>query len=361
MQKESENIDSRIPEAAEKGLVCSEILEPCTAATERKTACGGILGTCAAVPERRIAYSGIPGAYADIAAGKIFREGRRVAYPSFGAVYAAVAEGACDYGVFPIENSFAGDVAQVLDLLYFGGLFIAGIYEMPIAHCLLGVAGASLSDIRQVTSHPQALDQCAGFLSANGFAQVAATNTAVAARRVAEAGDISLAAIASLETAKTYGLQILAQNINEKEDNRTRFAVVSRERKPLVLQTGTMDSCGKEPFGDALRNVLVEACGKEQLGDAPRDPPAEAFALVFTVKNEAGALARAVTAIGGNGFNMRAIRSRPSKELAWNYYFFVEGEGNLSGDRGQTMLKELAGSCEVVRLLGNYPADVRLV
>ena len=270
-----------------------------------------------------IAYSGIPGAYAEIAASKIFPDKERVSHSSFGKVYEAVEAGECDFGVLPIENSFAGDVSQVMDLIYFGSLYVVGVYEMPIRHNLLGVEGAVLSEIKSVYSHPQALDQCAEYIRKCGFTTIAATNTAVAALDVSKKNDPSLAAIASAETASRYGLKILKTHINEKEDNVTRFVVVSRDKTPM-------------------------------------SPKKEAFSMVFTVKNEAGALARAISLIGENGFNMRAIRSRPAKALAWNYYFFVEGEGDISKACGKKMREQLEDVCETIRFLGNYPADIML-
>ncbi|MBR3539044.1 MAG: bifunctional chorismate mutase/prephenate dehydratase [Eubacterium sp.] len=271
----------------------------------------------------KIAYSGVRGAYAYIAAGKIFPEEERISCPSFGGVYEAVTEGKCEYGVLPIENSFAGDVAQVMDLLYFGGLYIAGIYEMPIIHHLLGIQGTELGKIQSVYSHPQALDQCCEYIRKKGFQQSAATNTAVAAKEVAEKKDPTLAAIASKETAELYGLKILDRHINEKDDNMTRFVVISRKPEPLIERR-------------------------------------EAFSLILTVKNEAGAFAKAITTIGQKGFNMRAIRSRPAKSLAWSYYFYIEGEGDLMTGEGRSMLRELQDNCEIIRVLGNYPGDIIL-
>ncbi|MBR4768830.1 MAG: bifunctional chorismate mutase/prephenate dehydratase [Lachnospiraceae bacterium] len=273
--------------------------------------------------EKKIAYSGIPGAYAHIASEKIFPEAEYVSFPSFGSVYEAVTKGECDHGVLPIENSFAGDVAQVMDLLYFGTLYIAGIYEMPIVHHLLGIPGTELAKIDKVLSHPQALDQCREYIHKGGFVQHAATNTAVAAKEVSDRKDPTLAAIASRETAEIYGLKILDKKINEKDDNMTRFVVISREKEALINKR-------------------------------------EAFSLILTVKNEAGAFAKAITTIGELGFNMRAIRSRPAKSLAWSYYFYIEGEGDLDGENGPRMLKELKDNCEVIRVLGNYPADIIL-
>ncbi len=271
----------------------------------------------------KVAYSGIRGAYANIAAMKIMKNGEYVSYPSFGSVYDAVVKGECTHGVLPIENSFAGDVAQVLDLLYFGDLSIIGIYEMPIVHYLLGIPGSTISDIKTVYSHPQALDQCSAYIREHGFVKAVATNTAVAAKEVSEKNDPSIAAIAGKETAKFYGLTILGQEINERDDNTTRFALIAKNDRPLLEKR-------------------------------------ESFSLILTVKNEAGAFAKAITTIGNGGFNMRAIRSRPAKSLAWKYYFYIEGEGDLSGEAGKMMLSKLRENCETIRVLGNYADDVML-
>ena len=271
----------------------------------------------------KVAYSGVRGAYADIAAGKIFPDSDRVSCTSFGSAFEAVANGECEYGVLPIENSFAGDVAQVTDLLYFGEMFIVGIYEMPIIHHLLGIQGTDLSKIRTVYSHPQALDQCHDYIKTHGLTPRASSNTAVAASEISEKNDETIAAIASSETAEIYGLKVLDKQINEKDDNMTRFVVISRQDEPLISNR-------------------------------------EAFSMILTVKNEAGAFAKAVTAIGDNGFNMRVIRSRPIRSLAWRYYFYIEGEGDLSGEGGANMIKDLKKNCEIVRILGNYHADIVL-
>ncbi len=269
----------------------------------------------------KVAYSGIKGAYANIAAMKIFEGAECVPCSSFGSVYDAVTKGECDYGVLPIENSFAGDVSQVMDLLYFGNLYINGIYEMPIIHHLVGIMNTDISRIRAVYSHPQALDQCAEYIKEKGFIQNASSNTAVAARGVADLMDPSLAAIASAETAELYGLKVLDEKINERDDNMTRFVVVSPSPEPIT-------------------------------------PLREEFSLILTVKDEAGSFAKAVTTIGNEGFNMRAIRSRPAKRLAWSYYFYIEGDGDLESENGVRMISRLKENCEVIRVIGNY-AKVR--
>ena len=278
----------------------------------------------------QIAYSGVQGAFAQIAAGKIFPKAELKSFASFRQAYEEVEKHNCDYAVLPIENSYAGEVAQVTDLLYGGTLKIVGIFELPVVHNLLGTEGSELSQIKTVYSHPQALDQCSEYIYLHGFEKRVATNTAAAAKEVALLKDPSLAAIASEETAEIYGLKVLDRAINESESNTTRFVVLSS---------------GKEPESREQRKLFERK---------------EAFTLILIVKNEAGAVARAITTIGDYGFNMRTLRSRPQKNLLWSYYFYVEGEGNLDTVTGLNMLKALEENCESIKILGNYPADVTL-
>ena len=271
---------------------------------------------------QRIAYAGVPGAFACVAARKIFPDGTLCPYPDFRLAYTAVEAGECDAAVLPLENSFAGDVAQVMDLAYFGSLYINGVWEMRVSQCLAGVAGANADTVTTVISHPQALSQCAPFLAARGYALREESNTAVAASRVAALGDPAVAAICSPEAAALYGLTVLAANINENASNTTRFAVMTR----VPHHAYRSDAC---------------------------------FILTFTVRNEAGALAKAIAAIGAHGFNMRSLRSRPTKKLLWSNFFFLEAEGNLASEEGKRMLDELSAYVSGLKVLGSYEASVR--
>ncbi len=268
----------------------------------------------------KVAYSGIVGAFAHIAAMRAYPEGEYVPYPDFASAYGAVEKGECDYAVLPIENSFAGDVGTVMDLMFSGSLYVNRMLELPVEHCLLGAAGATKESVKRVFSHPQALNQCAGYIAKNGFEEVEFPNTAVAARSVAERGDVSIAAIASEETAAIYGLTVLERRINSAANNTTRFAVFSR--------------------------VKSDGRSKSKMG--------EHFILVFTVKNEAGALAKTLDIIGAHGYNMRTLRSRPMKELIWNYYFFIEAQGDINSEDGKDMLIQLSATCDRLKLVGTY-------
>lgn len=268
----------------------------------------------------RIAYSGTEGAFAHIAAGKVFPSACRVGYPDFASAYRSVESGECYAAVLPIENSYAGEVGQVTDLLFSGTLSVSGMFDLAVVQDLLALPGVSIGEITDVVSHPQALAQCANYIRKNGFCEHTFENTALAAKHVAESGNRTLAAIASKETAELYGLAVLDHNINESLNNTTRFAVFTRARHPL----------------------------------SPKDGKNARFMMVFTVSNEAGALARAIDVIGKFGFNMRTLRSRPMKDLMWKYYFYVEVEGNVDSGEGRAMLAALGEFCDKLKVCGSY-------
>ena len=264
----------------------------------------------------KVAYSGVEGAFAHIAAGRIFPDSDRISYRDFKSAYNSVVNGESDIAVLPIENSYAGEVGQTIDLIFSGSLFINGIYELEIHQNLLGVTDSTVDDIKKVTSHSQALGQCHDYIKFRGFEVEEATNTAIAAKRVAEMNDKSLGAIASAETAEIYGLKILEANVNKSGENTTRFAVLSR----VKADTPTFSSS----------------------------------VLMFTVKNEAGSLANAISIIGKYGYNMTALRSRPLKKHSWQYYFYIEIDGTTDTDEGQKMIAELNNVCDKLKIAGTF-------
>lgn len=268
----------------------------------------------------RIAYCGVPGAFAHIAAGKAFPEASTVPYPDFESAYKACEQGDADIAVLPVENSFAGDVGGVMDLCFGGSLYINLMLELDVSQNLLGVPGASSSDIKTVVSHPQALAQCAKFITDRGLEAREFGNTALAAQYVAETGDKSIGAIASRETASLYGLDILEPNINSQVANTTRFAVFSRAKNKASIPGASGDH----------------------------------FILVFTVRNEAGALAKILNIIGSHGFNMSSLHSRPVAGPLWNHYFFAELEGSVDSENGQDLLRQLQTVCDRLKMVGSY-------
>ena len=272
----------------------------------------------------RVAYNGVPGAFAHIAAGRIFPDAVLTSFSSFRDAYDAAASGACDYAVIPIENSYAGEVGPAMDLMFDGDLYVTGVYTLPITQNLLAVPGTRIADVHRVISHPQALSQCAVYIKRHGWETVTAENTAAAAKQVAAAKDPSTAAIASAETAALYGLDVLDHDINESAVNTTKFAVFTRVRED------------RRPGGE------------------------DSFILMFTAADVAGSLAKAINVISDYGFNMKTLRSRPVREKAWEYYFYVVVEGDVFAPRGQRMLEALSGQCQKLKVAGHYTAEKAL-
>lgn len=271
----------------------------------------------------RVAYSGVKGAFADIVARKIFPDSVSVPCSDFKEAYDAVVRGDCDCALLPMENSFNGDVGKVMDLAFFGPLHISGIYDAEIIQNLLAIEGATLEDIKTVISHSQALGQCAQFIRKHRFNTEEAVNTAVAVSQVAKLGRKDIAAIGSEEAAAEFGLKKLEGHINESNINTTKFAI----------------------FSSSMR------------ASSPND---NRFIMLFTVKNVAGSLGRAISVIGEHGFNLQALKSRPTKDLIWDYYFYAEGEGNINSQQGKDMLKELRGCCNEVKILGSFEKEIKI-
>lgn len=283
------------------------------------------------MPEQKlkIAYSGIEGSFAAMAVGGIFPDAEKVSCRTFREAYDAVGNGLAEAAVLPIENSYAGEVGQVSDLMFSGSLQVIGVYELSISQCLLGVEGSSVESVKTVISHPQALEQCGEYIAHHGYESIPYENTARAAKEVSERGDVTVGAIASSETAKLYGLSILQYDINESSQNVTRFAVFTR------------------------RDSTNEAAEKAK--QTPKNT-----IMIFTIRDFAGALARAISIIGKHNYNMRVIRSRPVKEYNWQYYFYTEIEGVLDSEEGWRMLEQLKTACEKIKVIGTYTPDIRI-
>ncbi|MBQ8414931.1 MAG: chorismate mutase [Clostridia bacterium] len=267
----------------------------------------------------KVAFSGTEGAFAHIAACKLYPTAKKVAFGDFSEAYRAVERGECDVAVLPVENSYNGEVGQVTDLMFSGSLYVNGMFDLPITQDLLAKEGVGIDEIREVVSHPQAFGQCRSYIERHGFTRHEFANTALAARWVAENPDRTVAAIGSREAADIFGLKVIDHDINESRSNSTRFAIFSRTANKRIEKDGGVHSI-----------------------------------LLFTVRNEAGALAQAVDVIGKYGFNMRTLRSRPMKELLWEYYFYVEVEGNVQSETGASLLESLGEFCDRLKFAGTY-------
>ena len=267
----------------------------------------------------KVAFSGTEGAFAHIAACKLYPTAKKIAFGDFAEAYRAVERGECDVAVLPVENSYNGEVGQVTDLMFSGSLYVNGMFDLPITQDLLAKEGVGIDEIREVVSHPQAFGQCRSYIERHGFTRHEFANTALAARWVAENPDRTVAAIGSREAADIFGLKVIDHDINESRSNSTRFAIFSRTANKRIEKDGGVHSI-----------------------------------LLFTVRNEAGALAQAVDVIGKYGFNMRTLRSRPMKELLWEYYFYVEVEGNVQSETGASLLESLGEFCDRLKFAGTY-------
>lgn len=261
----------------------------------------------------RIAYCGTQGSFSEIAASKLFPSGILTPCTSFKEAYDMTAMGAADLALLPIENSYAGEVAATVDLLYRGSLTVADLYEMKIEQNLVGIKSTTLEEVETVISHPQALAQCAEYIAAHRFSEIVSENTAFAAKAVADKGSHTLAAIASRACAELYGLEIIAEDIAESRENTTRFALFTAH--PAAKREG------------------------------------EHLILLFAVGDRSGALADALNIIARYGYNMKSLHSRPLKDKPWQYYFYVEAEG--AGSEA-ALLDGLKHYCEDAKIAGRF-------
>ena len=226
-------------------------------------------------------------------------------------------EGSADFAVLPIENSTAGIVSEIYDLLVEFENYIVGEQIIPIEHCLMALPGTKLTDIKTVYSHPQSLMQSARYLQDHpDWKQVSMKNNAFAAKKVAEDKDITQAAIASEYAAKVYNLNILEKGVNDLKDNSTRFIIVTNQK------------------------IFSKTASK--------------ISLCFEVNHESGALYHALSHLIYNGLNMTKIESRPLAGRNWEYRFFVDFEGNLEERKVKNALRGLREATRNMKILGNY-------
>jgi prephenate dehydratase len=266
----------------------------------------------------RVAYQGEPGAYGEEAVVRHFGdEVAPVPKTSFAEVFDAVASGATDHGLIPIENSQAGSISEVYDLLRHSELSLTGEICLPVNHCLLGLPGQRLSDIHRVLSHPQALAQCDAFLRELGIEIVAAYDTAGSAKLIRDEGLRGVAAVASERAARLYGLDILARGIQTIADNYTRFVALSRQPAPT-------------PGG-----------------------PAKTMLFLVTAHTP-GALYRALGAFAERDVNLLKLESRPSREKPWEYIFYLDVAGGPHEPLVADALAALAREVRHVQLLGCF-------
>ncbi len=266
----------------------------------------------------RIVFPGTEGAYSQAAMQYYFGERCNSFYVrTFRDAMEAIEEGAADYAVLPIENSTAGAVDEMYDLLVEFENYIVGETIIPITHTLSGLPGTDPKEIRRVYSKGVALMQASRFLDEHSeWQQISVANTAIAAKKIVEEQDRSQAAVCSAYAAKVHGLEVLKDNINDDPNNSTRFIVVTNQ--------------------------------KIFLKDAKK------ISICFEVPHESGSLYQLLSHFIYNDLNMTRIESRPVEGRSWEYRFFVDFEGNLAQAAVKNAIRGLREESRSLRILGNY-------
>ncbi len=257
-------------------------------------------------------YQGIDGSYSSVAAHTLYPDAKYVSVASFADVAETVLASSNAVGILPIDNSTEGSVNATYDLILKHDIYITSTVTIPVRHCLVACPGTALADIKTVTSHPQALAQCRGFL--NGYTTVPSSNTAVAAQDVASAGDKTIAAVCSQEAAVRYGLEILASNIQDEDCNATRFACLSR---------------------------CLQKNGKK-------------MSVVLNLDHVSGALSGLLSIFADYGVNLTKIQSRPIHGRQWEYSFYLDFDADYDDLSVQALLYQLTEELPYVKLLGVY-------
>jgi prephenate dehydratase len=272
-----------------------------------------------------VAFQGELGAFSEEAVRTWFGpEVEPLPCREFRQVGEAVRSGRVSAGLLPVENTLAGTVQPAYDVLAEPGLEVVGEVIRPIRHFLLGVHGSTLEGIRRVISHPVALAQCGDFLSRHpGIEAVAVYDTAGAAKEVAEGNDPTVGALAARRAAERYGLQVLAEDLQDRSDNQTRFLVIRREGGPPLPEEEARAVTGWKT------------------------------ALLVETENRPGALVDILHPMAEGGVNLSKLESRPGV-TPWSYRFFLEFDGDLSREEVEVALNLVRSRAQSVRVLGTY-------
>ena len=273
-------------------------------------------------PEKAsVACQGVEGAYSQIAAEKLFSLPDIKYYPSFDSVFEAIENGECKYGVLPIENSTAGSVTKIFDLILQHKFYIVRSHRLKIDHNLLALPGAKTEDIKEIFSHEQAINQCSEFLKAHPEIKVTpCANTAVAAQIVAQSGRKDIAALSSRYCASLYGLQKLIPSVQNTDNNHTRFICISK-------------------------NLEIY-------------PGAEKTTVMAITENRPGSLYSLLSNCFSQGINLSKLESRPLPDRDFEFMFYFDLEAPVYSERLQNLLSELENQCEDFRYLGSYSESI---
>lgn len=267
---------------------------------------------------KHIGFQGEHGAYSEQAIFDHFgQDVEPVTLRTVSDVFRAVENGETEAGVVPVENSIGGNIYETYDMLAETTLNITGEIVLKIEHCLIGLHGAHLSEIRTVYSHPQAIEQCREFLTRLGVKMVGTYDTAGSVRMIKEKGMKDGAAIAGERNAALYGLSVIEKGIEGKSANYTRFLILSRDSQHVAEQAKT--------------------------------------SLIFSVDHTPGSLYKALAPFAELGINLCKVESRPKKGHPWEYHLFMDFEGNMDDEACINAVRRLRGLSQYVKVLGSYP------
>ncbi|MBR4308068.1 MAG: chorismate mutase [Oscillospiraceae bacterium] len=266
-------------------------------------------------PSATVACQGVEGAYSQIACEKLFKRPMIQYFRSFEGVFSAIDAGFCDYGILPIENSTAGSVKQVYDLMVRHKFSIVRSTRIKVDHCLLAKCGSG--NIREIFSHEQAIAQCSAFLKSLGDVKVTVCeNTAIAAQMVAQSPREDVAALSSRKCAELYGLQILHAGVQNEGNNHTRFLCISR--KPEIY------------------------------------PGADRSSIMMTLPHKPGALYNVLARLYALDINLLKLESRPLPERDFEFMFYLDLETSVYSQEFAQLMGEIEGICEEFHYLGSY-------
>ncbi|MDE6864288.1 MAG: chorismate mutase [Eubacterium sp.] len=263
-----------------------------------------------------VACQGVDGAYSGITANTLFPDSPVKYYKQFEDVFEAVNKGEAIYGVIPVENSTAGSVHESYDLIMKYRFYVVGAYDLKIEHCLCAKEGTAYENITNVYSHPQALSQCGNFLKNFDFTGINFSNTAAAAEYVANSSKRDIGVICSEFAAKKYGLKILKRNVQNNNNNRTRFIVISRK---LVISSD-----------------------------------ANKISLIFSIADKTGSLYRVLGRFSMAGLNLTKLESRPIENENFNYHFYVDVSGSVKQQSALDLMCALYDELPEFEFLGNF-------
>ena len=270
----------------------------------------------------KVGYQGVKGAFSEVAINTYFGEGscEKIGYSDFLTIFEDVQSGALDYGMFPVENTTTGVIARTYDFIQNYDVFAVGEVVVPVRHCLIGIPGAKVEDVKTIYSHPEAILQCNNFFKRNPeIKPVISEDTALSVEYVKSEGKKHKAAIAGAQAAETYGMEIIERNVQDSDSNMTRFLVVS----------------SKEEYPDDADKVSIR----------------------MVTAHTPGSLYNALGIFASKNINVLKLESRPIPGKAFDYCFYLDFEGSFKDPDVIEALRRLAYDCRQLDVFGNYKAS----